>query len=162
VLIAVLSDTHNDVIAIRKAIDLFNLRNVGLVLHCGDICSTQSAVHFKDLKCGFKAVYGNNDFYYADLENVISPFGIIKRAPFQFELSGKLFIMTHSISSIRFNLNDVPKNTYLLYGHTHQADLKISNGLTMLNPGEACGQRYGSRSAALIDLDKDEVEFVEL
>ena len=160
-LIAVLSDTHNDIVAIRKAIDLFNLRNVDLVLHCGDICSPQSAVHFKNLKCGFKAVYGNNDFYYADLDNVISPFGTIKRAPFNFQLSGKTFIMTHSLSSIKLNLNDL-ENTYLLYGHTHQTSLKTSNSLTMLNPGEACGQRYGIRTAALIDLDKDEVEFVEL
>jgi predicted phosphodiesterase len=38
-LIGIISDTHDDMSIIRKAVDLFNEREVGYVLHAGDLIS---------------------------------------------------------------------------------------------------------------------------
>ncbi|MDR1194897.1 MAG: metallophosphoesterase [Endomicrobium sp.] len=160
-LIGVISDTHNDTGCIRKAVNFFNLRNVDLVLHCGDIFSPDVAKGFAKLNCGFKAVYGNNDLDRSGLENVISEFGMIQEAPFEFKISGKLFVMLHK----PFNIGVIAANNkydYVLYGHLHKVSVETEGKTTILNPGEACGQRYGRKTIALIDLIINHTEIFDL
>lgn len=160
-LIGIIADTHNDAGSIKKAVNFFNLRNVDLVLHCGDIFSPAAAKEFSALNCGFKAVFGNNDIEAAALENVISDFGMIQRAPFEFKISGKMFIMQHK----PFNLGILAKEgkyDYVLYGHLHRASIEKIGKTTVLNPGEGCGLRYGRKSVALIDLILDHAAIFDL
>jgi putative phosphoesterase len=156
-LIGVLSDTHNDLVCIKKAVKFFNLRNAEIVLHCGDISLPQAAQEFSKLKCGFKAVFGNNDYERAALKNVISDFGVIKEAPFEFKLDGKLFVMTH-----RPVFFDLGKYDYALYGHTHKPKIENIKTTLFLNPGEACGLRYGLSTVALIDTKTNRNKILDL
>ncbi|MDR1941821.1 MAG: metallophosphoesterase [Endomicrobium sp.] len=156
-LIGVISDTHDNISCIKKSVDFFNLRNAGIVLHCGDIFSPRAAKEFARLNCGFKAVFGNNDFERAALDNVISDFGIIKEAPFEFKICGKIFIMTH-----RPVFAEEEKYDYILYGHTHKARIEKTKKGLILNPGEACGFRYGRQTASLIDLQSGNAEIFDL
>jgi len=156
-LIGIISDTHNDVCCIEKAVEFFNLRKVDVVLHCGDIFSPAAAKKFSALNCGFKAVFGNNDYERAALENVISDFGVIKAAPFEFQLDGKNFVMFHNL----FNVAD-GKYDYVLYGHLHRPRIENINGTVFLNAGEACGRRYDRKTVALIDLSSNHCEIFDL
>lgn len=160
-LVGVISDTHNDLASIRKAVDFFNLRNVDMVAHCGDIFSPSAAREFSKLNCGFKAVFGNNDIERAELENVISEFGMIREAPFEFKAAGKLFAMAHKPLNIGIMAMD-GKHDYVLYGHLHRASIERQGGTTILNPGEACGRRYGRRTVAVIDLIINHTEIFDL
>jgi len=155
-LIGVISDTHNDVLCIKKAVNLFNLRGANIVLHCGDIFSPSAALEFAKLSCGFKAVFGNNDYERAALENVISNFGVINNAPFEFKLDGKTFAMSHR----PFSSFD-KKYNYMLFGHTHKPRIETFENTVMLNPGEACGFRYGRQTAAFIDTQTNSNEIGE-
>ncbi|MCL1971410.1 MAG: metallophosphoesterase, partial [Endomicrobia bacterium] len=160
-LIGVISDTHNDIEGIKNAVDFFNLRCADLVLHCGDIFSPFAAKEFAGLRCGFKAVYGNNDIEQAELENIISEFGMIQPAPFEFKVSGKLFVMMHK----PFNLGTMAnsgKYDFILYGHLHRAGIEKIGKTIVLNPGEASGQRFGIKTVALIDLLSGHNEIFEL
>jgi putative phosphoesterase len=160
-LIGVISDTHNDIESIQSAVDFFNLRCADLVLHCGDIFSPFAAKEFAKLRCGFKAVYGNNDIEQAELENAISEFGMIMAAPFEFKVCGKLFVMVHK----PFNLGIMAMNgryDFILYGHLHRAAIEKHGKTVVLNPGEACGQRFGRKTVALIDLLTQHNEIFEL
>lgn len=160
-LIGVISDTHNDVGSVNKAINFFNLRNTDLVLHCGDIFSPSVAKEFSKLNCGFKAVFGNNDIEEAALENIISDFGMISRAPFEFKVSGKRFIMQHR----SFNPDILAKADnydYMFFGHLHKVKIEKIGQTTILNPGEACGWRYGRKTIALLDLILDHIEIFDL
>jgi len=58
-MIGIISDTHENEEAVKKAAALFKEKNVDFVVHCGDIISPPMLGHFKDLKMKF--VYGNND-----------------------------------------------------------------------------------------------------
>ncbi|MDR2860388.1 MAG: metallophosphoesterase [Elusimicrobiota bacterium] len=156
-LIGIISDTHNDSSSIDRAIDLFNHRNVDLVLHCGDICLPQYLAPFANLKCKVKAVFGNNDYYQDALRKTILNFGTIEKAPLKFKIKEKSFIMSHLPI---YNLDK--KYDFVLYGHTHLADLLRIEDTIKLNPGEACGFRYGAQTVAFIDMDKDSVEIVRL
>jgi putative phosphoesterase len=155
--IGVISDTHNDLACIKKATEFFDLRGAEIVLHCGDISLPSAALEFSKLKCGFKAVFGNNDYERAALENVISYFGVIKEPPFEFKLDGKLFVMTH-----RPAFFDVGKYDYVLYGHTHKPKIENIKSAVFLNPGEACGFRYGASTVALINTQTNRSEIFDI
>lgn len=157
-LIGVISDTHNDILGIKKAIDFFNLRKTELVLHCGDIFSPSAAKEFGKLNCGFKAVFGNNDIEQAALENIISNFGVIKTAPFEFKVDNKSFIMMHKLNLF----SNLEKYDYILYGHTHKPNIEQNKSTIVLNPGEACGQRYARRTIALTDTTVQHAEIFDL
>ena len=62
--IGILSDTHNNIDKIFKAVEFFNLRQVEFVLHAGDFSFPESAKQFSKLKMPFLAIFGNNDFDY--------------------------------------------------------------------------------------------------
>ncbi|MCL2484561.1 MAG: metallophosphoesterase [Endomicrobia bacterium] len=156
-LIGVISDTHNDISSIKEAVKFFNLRGANLVLHCGDIFSASAAKEFAALKCGFKAVFGNSDFEHSALENVISNFGIIQNAPFEFTLKEKKFVMSHRIFTTAAGKYD-----YIIYGHTHIPRIEKIRETVFLNPGEACGWRYGRRTVALINLETNHCEIFDL
>ena len=58
-LIGIVSDTHEDVPMIVRAVALFKERAPELVIHCGDIISPPVLERFAGL--ALRVVYGNND-----------------------------------------------------------------------------------------------------
>ena len=63
--IGVISDTHDHLTNISKAIKIFNERNIDVLIHCGDFVSPFTFRVFDDLipsiKNNFYGVFGNND-----------------------------------------------------------------------------------------------------
>src|SRR5262245_30251008 len=57
--IGLISDTHDNIQNIRKAISLFTNKNVSFVIHAGDIVSPEAVKAFLGVK--IIAVLGNND-----------------------------------------------------------------------------------------------------
>jgi putative phosphoesterase len=155
VLVGIISDTHDNITAIELAVKFFNGVNVEIVLHCGDICSHHSAEKFSNLKARFIAVVGNND-YEINLNAAIEKFGKIYNPLFSFELGGKKFLMSHR------PFKTIEKYDYLLYGHTHISQVSESSNGIFINPGEACGQRYGKKTIALLNTETNEVKILNL
>jgi putative phosphoesterase len=60
-LIGIISDTHDNMPQIKKAVDLLNESKVEHVIHAGDFTSPFTFSILKDLKCGFTGIFGNND-----------------------------------------------------------------------------------------------------
>ncbi len=50
---------------------------------------------------------------------------------------------------------------FVLYGHTHIIDVRRIDSTLILNPGEACGYLSGTRSFAVLDIAKGNVDIVE-
>jgi len=59
--IGIMSDTHDNVPLTKKAIDLFNSKKVEFVIHAGDYTSPFTLKLFKELRCKYAGVFGNND-----------------------------------------------------------------------------------------------------
>ena len=59
--VGIISDTHDQVDKIKKAIRILNKEKVDLTYHLGDWCSPFNLHLFKDLKCSLKGIFGNND-----------------------------------------------------------------------------------------------------
>jgi len=60
-LIGIISDSHDNLGAIRKAVEFFNDNEVKAVLHAGDLVSPFTAKVFEKLKSQLYVVFGNND-----------------------------------------------------------------------------------------------------
>ena len=60
-MIGIMSDTHDNLEAIRKAVEFLNAQKVSLVLHAGDYIAPFTVNEFKKLSCPFVGVFGNND-----------------------------------------------------------------------------------------------------
>lgn len=137
--IAIMSDSHDNVENLRKAVDIANKNNCEYLLHLGDIVSPFSAKELGEFNGIVYAVFGNNDGEHQGLISVFNRFGgNIERAPFKLELENKKIVLMHEpylldelIISDQFD--------YIFYGHLHEIDLKTINNTTVLNPGELGG-----------------------
>lgn len=166
-LIGVISDTHENMPAIDKAVEIFNQRKVDIVFHAGDIISPITFSHFDKLNCQIHLVYGNNDGEKKLLKEKYSSRGsIIQEPPLEYKLneSGKIInlIIFHSPPD---NIEDLAKSgeyDYIIYGHTHKKDLRTIGKTTIINPGEAGGWLFGTKTIAILNTETKTVEFLEL
>jgi len=85
--LGLIADTHDNLPAVKKAVDIFNREGVDLVLHAGDYVSPFSLKPFAELGCGFTGVWGNNDGDRLALQNVAG--GRILESPSIHDFSGK-------------------------------------------------------------------------
>src|SRR5690349_2337308 len=60
-LIGILSDIHDNLEALRLALDEFKQRNAGAIIFCGDFCAPFSAKMLAASGLPVHAVFGNND-----------------------------------------------------------------------------------------------------
>ena len=79
--IGIVSDTHNNIKNVKKAIELFNNSKVEKVIHTGDITQPKVLTQFKDLQAPLYGVFGNNDQERAGLEQEISVRGFFFQDP---------------------------------------------------------------------------------
>ncbi len=166
-LIGIISDSHDNIDAIRRAARLFRTRGVGLVIHAGDWVAPFSAKALREaLGDGVKivGVWGNNEGELLYFQKVASQFGVeIMGYAGSVEVDGRRIGVYHGTSDllteamIRSGMFDV-----VVYGHTHRVDVRRVGNTLVVNPGELCGYLTGRGTAALLDATKLEVEVVEV
>ena len=160
--LGLISDTHDRVPLIEKAVEIFNGENLDAVLHCGDFISPFSMIPFVRLQAPFYAVFGNNDGERAGLSRYFEKNGwTLNDRPWTCELDGRRIAMLHEPENMDSYLSDGGVEL-VVFGHTHEKHFRKSNGVMVINPGEGCGWVKGTASMAIVDLDKGENRFVEL
>jgi putative phosphoesterase len=60
-LIGAVSDSHDNLPLIEKAVKVINNQKVALVLHAGDYIAAFTVARFAQLNCPLIGVFGNND-----------------------------------------------------------------------------------------------------
>jgi len=161
-MIGLLSDTHDNMEAIRGAVDYFNMRGVDLVLHAGDLVSPFTAGEFMRLNAPFKAVYGNSEGERMGLMKKYEPLCTLSDF---IELShdGKKICVYHG--TIPYVLNALMASglyDLVVCGHTHIPETRRQGNTLLVNPGECCGYLSGKKTIALVESGDMSVEFVEL
>ena len=148
--LGIISDSHDNIEAIRYAVELFNREGVDLTIHLGDIVSPFCFDYFNKLKSPFLGVFGNNDGEVLFLQQKSE--GKLHKPPYEVELDGKEFILMHE----PFGLNKLAKEyDYVLYGHLHRVDLRETERGYIINPGELCGCLTKKRTAVILDTKKN-------
>lgn len=128
--IAIISDTHDNLKRMKKAIDWIEKENIKLILHCGDIQS-QDAIDFanKNFNGEIKFVKGNADW------NLDVP------EKLEFEIDKKKIGAAH-FPDLAKKMAQSGKYDMVFYGHTHRPwDEKVGQ-CHLINPGELAGQFY--------------------
>ena len=84
--IGIISDTHDRLRLIDKAVKELNLLNLDLVLHAGDYISPFVTDNLKKLNAPLIGVFGNNDGDRSSLKKKFAEFGADIRGRFAFVL----------------------------------------------------------------------------
>jgi putative phosphoesterase len=158
-LVGIISDTHDDMRMIRRAVQLLNSLKAGFVLHAGDIVSPFTFEELGKLKAGFAAVFGNND---GDRILLREKSGDrVFNQPLITELSGRKFAVFHepdiALAAARSGDFDV-----VVYGHTHRPEIKKAGRALLINPGKVAALLKGKSTLALLETDTLEARIAEL
>lgn len=94
-MIGVISDTHDNIEAIRLAVELFNSKRVELVVHAGDYVAPFTYAEFKGLNSKFLGVFGNNDGEKGGLRETYSKLGTDLSDFAEFEFAGRRIAVYH-------------------------------------------------------------------
>jgi len=141
-----MSDSHDNVPAIRKAVELFNRVGCSLVIHAGDVVAPFAARELKSLSSPVMAVFGNCDGEKDGLVAVFKEFGQIVPGPYSFSHANLRFYLSH------YPVESPPAGTdVVVFGHTHRAQVNRDGNLVMVNPGEVCGWVKGVSTVAILD-----------
>ncbi len=146
-MIGIMSDSHDNIVNIRKAVELFNQAGCRLVIHAGDIVAPFAARELKNLRCPVKAVFGNCDGEKDGLIQVFQEFGEIKPAPFRFTHENLRFLISH----VPVDMSSWPEEDVIVFGHTHRSQINRDDDRLLINPGETCGWVKGVATVALLD-----------
>ena len=92
-LIGIMSDTHDNVPLVKKAIEIFNEKRVGYVIHAGDYTSPFTLKLFKELQCEYVGIFGNNDG--DKLLLLERAGGHIRNQPYIFALGDRKIVVMH-------------------------------------------------------------------
>ncbi len=154
-MIGIISDTHDNLDAIRKAVDFLNSQGVSLVLHAGDFIAPFTVKEFKKLDSPLVGVFGNNDGERKGLGEKFSQMGTHLKDFIELEHKGKRIALYHgTIEGFVSALVKSGDYDVVIRGHTHSPEIKKENNTLVINPGEVCGYLTGKRTLVLLDVGK--------
>jgi len=160
-LIGLISDTHDHVPNIKKAVNLFQELNVQLVLHAGDYCSPFTIPHFEGLE--LHGIFGNNDGDTYLLMNKFNSIGARLHGHFyETEIDKQKIALYHgTYPGITDSLEKSGKYDIVISGHNHEPTLDTIESTLSINPGSAHGFD-GDAMVATLETEIRQVKFTEL
>lgn len=163
-MIGIISDSHDNMDAIRRAVEFFNKNEVKAVLHAGDLVSPFTAKAFKDLNSKLYFVFGNNDGDKLMLIKKYEEIGAVSCGEF-----GDLTIDSLHIALLHGKEEEIVKAIarsgnfdVVIRGHTHDPGVKNVEGTLVINPGECAGVLTGRSTVATLEISNLNVEITEL
>jgi uncharacterized protein len=158
-LIGIIADTHDNMTTLKRAVDYFNSANVRQVIHAGDFVSPFTFRALKELRCDFTGIFGNNDGDRLLLQKRSG--GKLYNQPHLLELAGRKIIVMHE-HNIVDALAASGHYDLVIYGHTHEAEIRLVRNTLIINPGEASGWLYGKTTVAVADLSEMTAEIITI
>ena len=153
---AIISDTHNNMANLNKAIDFLNAEKIEIMLHCGDI-SNQETINeaVKKFNGNIDFVRGNADFNLHDVPDSLS-----------LDIGGKKVAFIH-YPDLAKKLAENGNYDLVFYGHTHKPwverisakhpETREERMCILANPGELAGQRF-KPTFAIYDTETNKLE----
>ena len=160
--IAVISDTHDHLENVERAVAAAHGLGANLLLHCGDICSPFVVDRLARFRGRTHIVFGNNDGDHLTIARTAAKFSgvtVHHHAGF-IETEGGIVAFTHYPEFGR-GLAATGDYAAVFSGHTHRRMSELVGGTPHLNPGEVMGllERPG---CIVFDLARGEAEHIEL
>ncbi len=157
--IGIISDSHDDMTAIEKAVDLLNAENVSHVIHAGDLTSPFTFELFSGLRCKLTGIFGNNDGDRLLLREKSG--GNLFPQPLIMPFDGKRTVVVHEPDLVNA-LADSGHYDLVIYGHTHRPDTRKMKGTLIVNPGKLARLHKGGSTFAILDMESMEARIISL
>jgi len=159
--IGLISDTHNNLQNVRRAVKRFQEENITTILHAGDVTEPNILEALK----GFTTwiAWGNMDRDASIQETATRLFGEGHIRNVQhLTLEGKEIALLHGddqqklVALIRSGIYD-----YVIHGHTHKRRHEQIDKTHVINPGALGGPGWHTASFAILELETGDVTYLE-
>jgi putative phosphoesterase len=150
--VGIISDTHDNLPLVDKAIERLNKEDVEVVLHAGDYVAP------------LIGVFGNND---GDHEYLKKRFSDVKEAEIrgnfaEVNIDGLKIALLHDEGELFQSLVNIQCYDVVVHGHTHEARVYKKGKTIIINPGEVCGYLSRKSTMALLDTETRKVRVIQL
>jgi uncharacterized protein len=172
-IVGIISDTHDNLSGLQKAIQILKEHKIEMLIHCGDWVSPFTLEFFDkqmtDLKIPIKSVVGNNpgDTKRTMMNNakMQNPIEWAKKVMLVFEIESKKVVVYHGDDrEILSTLIDSQKYDIVLTGHTHAARNEVIGKTLVINPGNTCyaceGKITDKASVAIYNSKTNKAEII--
>jgi len=162
--IAIISDTHDNVPNLEKALSWIKSQDIFVIIHCGDICapSILTKVIVPNFSGKIHLVCGN----VGDRQLLEEAVKTLENVKFygdrgEIELEKKKIAFCHKPEEAE-KLAETRKYDLVFYGHTHQPWVQIIGKTRLANPGNLAGMFYKATFAIYnSETDKLELKILE-
>lgn len=153
-MILVISDTHNSQGALAKLKSIYRGEFFEAVIHAGDVTDFKILSELDGMWNRFYLVKGNGDSFNLETAQILRSMGIsFSQAPYEFRIDGYGgFVLMHQPYFLE-EYRSMKHVKYIIYGHTHRAEIIEENGIKILNPGSLSHFMNVKQSYALINKD---------
>jgi len=146
--IGIISDSHDNLPHIKKAVRLFNAEGVDHIIHAGDYVAPFAVKELLNADAEITGIFGNND---GEQKGIKVLFENIFYGPHTICLNDKKITIVHDINNLDSESREI--SDVVIYGHTHSAEIRKESDTLFLNPGECGGWLSGNSTVALLDID---------
>jgi putative phosphoesterase len=162
-IIAVMSDSHDNIWNLRKALEVIRQQGAGMIVHCGDFVAPFMLTELDKAGIPVHGVFGNNDGDQYLLTKLslttlshITLHGLVGEAT----IEGFNIGFTHH-GIVGEGLAAGGNYKMVCFGHSHKYLLKNIGQTILLNPGEIMG-KDGRSEFCLVDTETAEITRIEL
>ncbi|MFC1613579.1 metallophosphoesterase [Patescibacteria group bacterium] len=163
--IAIISDSHDNLPNMYKAIEWMNKNGIEEIIHCGDVCAPAALREIaKKFKGKIHLVYGNVDGDHEGMKKKAEESGnvIIYGDEGHLKFGEKKIAFVH-YPIIAKELAKSGKYDFVFYGHSHKPWEEMVGNCKMLNPGTLAGMFYKATFAVWdTENNKFELKILEL
>ena len=152
--IAILSDSHDNIWCLEKALDEVSRQSCDVLLHCGDLVAPFILAQMAQAFDGpIHVIEGNNDGDGRLQQQVAAGYPhITLHGPYaELELGGRKVALIHYPEPAR-RIAQSGVFDLVCYGHDHQQHWERVGDCLLVNPGEVMG-RYGSPTWGFYECD---------
>jgi len=157
--LGILSDTHDHLDRIAKAVALLQGKGAEGLLHLGDFVAPFAMKLVLKFNDPMYMIFGNNDGEKKGLKKL---FPELKDGPCVFEIGGRKLGVAHSVEEIPADYRTFCDGVFYGHSHTRVHIPKDGTRPLELNPGEGCGWLTGKPSCAMLDLETMTAEILEI
>jgi len=159
--IGIISDSHDNLPNIYKALDYFKQRGVEQIIHCGDISAGSVLVEISQKFDGHTDVILGN--VHGGEKNMFTKAGECKNVTLhgdqaELEIGGKKIAVNHYPWEAE-KLAESGRYDVVFYGHDHKAWEKTIGKTKLYNPGTLAGL-FAKPTFAIYDTDSGKAELI--
>ncbi|KXA95853.1 phosphodiesterase [candidate division MSBL1 archaeon SCGC-AAA259E19] len=160
--VGLMADTHDNLEATERAVDLFNEEKVEHVLHAGDLVSPFVVSKLSNLDAELHFVWGNNEGDRGHIRENFEEIGVSPAGEFaSVNLAGRRIALLHGKDEeIVEALAGSGKYDLVVRGHTHSPG--IEKEPLIVNPGATSGYLTDHETVALLDTEEMRPEIVKI